>query len=700
MKLKIVVFALALVCSPAASAQTNDSPDPKPFGAAALPVISTARLKQTDVSREKRQQAYTKLLEGQRMVWAMSRRRQPSLTANRLRLARESFQTAINLDPTLAEAYTALAELTLNSPQNSIDDAVLLANIAVKINPDNFGARVLLARLYTIKSGFNREESNSAFAARAISEWTEIARLDPRNAEAFAFLSELYAKTNKPLERIDALQKWLASTTPLETRFYQTIMGDAADLSSETASVKLGEALLETGKIRESIEILSRTIADNPENTTAVELLRQAVQTADASSSATARQALTQAVYANPENVSLILLLAQIESRAGNAEGAAKILREFSLKLTTKDKIAAANLQIALGDIYAEQERGEEAVKIYENALTVRGIGGAAEVGEPDRDFTIRVFEKIIQLYKKTNRANEAKNSIERARALLGKQDSFADRQLIMFYRETGKLPEALRTIRTLRARRGEDYGLLRLEANVLTESGAVEQAVALIKPLIGAKKTRDSPAAVGENGTFSIGSPMYDDFTNYIFISNLYAQAKRGTEAVEAANQAVASGRAEEQKQIAKLTLATAYQTAGNFSAAENILRELLKQSPGNPIALNNLGYFLIERDTKLAEALNLIERAVSIDPTNSSYLDSLGWAFYKLGKIDLAEKHLKDAARIDDSSATIQEHLGDVYRKQGKIALAKSAWQKSVNLSFETEQVSRLKGKLKTSK
>lgn len=701
MNLRIVVLASALACSPAAFAQTNDLSAPSSSKNSELPQVSSAQPTQTDIKREKRRQAYGKLLEGQRIVWTMRRRRQPAQAASQARRARESFQSAVNLDPTLAEAYTALAELTLNAPPNDINEAIMLANIAVEISPDNFGARVLLGRLFTIKSEFNRENLNSAFAARAIAEWKEIARLDPRNAEAFAFLSELYAKTNRTPERIDALQKWLASTTPLEPRFYQTIMGADADLSPESAALKLGEALFDAGQIRESIEILSRTIADNPENSNGVELLRQAIQSADASSSAFARQALTQAVYANPNNVSLILLLAQIEERAGNAAHAARILREYSLKLSTKDKIAAANLQIALGDIYAEQNYGEEAVKVYENALTIREIDGAAEVGEPDRDFTIRAFEKIIRLYKKTNQTDAAKNSIERARTLLGRQNSFADRQLIMLYRETGKLPEALAAIRTLRARNADDYGLLRLEANVLTESGAVERAVALIKPLIGKRQAPSVPAAGnGDNRMFSIGSPMYDDFTNYIFISNLYAQAKRGREAVEAANQAVSTGQAEEQKQIAKLTLATAYQTARNFSAAENILRELLKQSPGNPIALNNLGYFLIERDTKLPEALNLIEQAVKIDPTNSSYLDSLGWAFYKLEKIDLAEKHLRDAARIDDSSATIQEHLGDVYRKQGKTALAKTAWQKSVTLSFEPEQISRLKAKLKTSK
>ncbi|HXG84912.1 MAG TPA: tetratricopeptide repeat protein [Pyrinomonadaceae bacterium] len=690
MKTKIAALGLVLICSPTAFSQTNIKPAPK----------SADSSKTSEISSERREQALVKLLEGQRILWNLSRRRSPR-AGNTAQLAREALKSAIKLDPTLAEAYTVLAEMTLNTTTDGIEEAIMLAKTAIKINPDNFGGHLLLGRLYTIKSKFNRGDMDAAFTEKAIGEWKEIARLDSRNAEAFAFLSELYAKTNKTPERIAALKNWLSASAPLEMRFYQTLLGAESNLSPESASLKLGEALLETGQLKESIEVLSRLIADNPENAPAVELLREAVQSADVNSSAVARQSLTLAVYANPKNVSLISLLAQVEARAGNVEKAAKILREFSAEISGTDKISAANLQIALGDIYAGLDRFNEAAAAYENALAVRGVNGDSVVGDEERDFTIRAVEKTIQVYKKANRPADAKLLIERARVILGKQDLFPDRQLIMFYRETGKTSEAIDAIRRLRAKNADDYGLLRLEATVLTESGKVDDAVALIKPLLNKKTTTTSGGVrIGEEGTFSIAAPMYDDFTNYIFISNLYAQAKRGKEAIEAANQAISTGRSEEKIQIGKLTLATAQQMSGNFAAAENTLRELLKQSPGNPIALNNLGYFLIERDTKLDEALNLIEQAVKIDPTNPSYLDSLGWAYFKLGNLNQAEKYLKEALRNDDSSATIQEHLGDVYAKQGKLEPAKSAWQKSLNFSFEAEQTTRLKSKLQTAK
>ncbi len=188
----------------------------------------------------------------------------------------------------------------------------------------------------------------------------------------------------------------------------------------------------------------------------------------------------------------------------------------------------------------------------------------------------------------------------------------------------------------------------------------------------------------------------IYDDFTNYLFISNLYSQANRGKEAIESANQAFSAAKGEERRQIAKLTLATAQQMSGDYAAAEETLRQILRQTPDNPIALNNLGYFLIERDKNINEAFELIQKAVKIDPTNPSYLDSFGWAYFKLEKYPEAEKYLKEAAGIDTASSTINEHLGDVYQKQGKTELARNAWQKALNLASDIQDVNRLKAKL----
>jgi len=111
----------------------------------------------------------------------------------------------------------------------------------------------------------------------------------------------------------------------------------------------------------------------------------------------------------------------------------------------------------------------------------------------------------------------------------------------------------------------------------------------------------------------------------------------------------------------------------------------------------LNNLGYQLIERNKSLDEALQMIQRAVNAEPQNSNYLDSLGWAYFKLGKFDEAERYLTEAARLNQKSATMQEHLGDLYVRQSKMKSARAAWQKALSLSEdESDQKTRIRTKL----
>jgi len=684
-------------------AQSTNEPPPRPTPpqpvANPTPVISDLIAKnlaqltdKTPVSRERREAAYGKLLEGQRYYWSLRNQRSQAAQANVIRLAKQALQKAIELDPQLAEGYTALAEIS------NTNEAILLASVAVKIEPENFGGHRILAKLYTVKSNLNVGILEPDFTKKAIAEWREVGRLDPRNAEAFAFLSELYARTKKPAERLDALRKWQSSVPPLETSFYRLVMGERADLSPEGATVKYGEALFEAGEMREAVEVISRAVADDPENEEAVELLRRAVESADGSSSQAAVQALQQAVFANPGNVTLIEILAQVQTRTGKIDDAAKSLREASAKLAAgKNAAAAAALQISLGDIYVGANRFDEAVAAYRNALTTRGIGET--VTDDNRDFAIRGYDRMIEAYKKANRPNDAVAVIDRARVVLGKADLFADKKLIAFYLETGKKPEALQAVRALRVRQPDDYALLRLEAEILTDTGKVDEAVELVKAALKKKPAAGSGQGIGTgsvNGIPAVPSPMYDEFTNYLFISSLYSKAKRNKEAVEAVNQAYTITQNPNRKIDAKLTLATVQQAAGDFRGAEETLREILRQSPRNPIALNNLGYFLTERDEKFDEALKLIEQALEIDPLNPFYLDSLGWVYFKLGNLSEAEKYLKEALQIDDSSSTIHEHLGDVYQKQGKPESAKTAWQKALSLALEADETNRIKAKL----
>jgi tetratricopeptide (TPR) repeat protein len=81
-----------------------------------------------------------------------------------------------------------------------------------------------------------------------------------------------------------------------------------------------------------------------------------------------------------------------------------------------------------------------------------------------------------------------------------------------------------------------------------------------------------------------------------------------------------------------------------------------------------------------KLEEALGLIKKAVELEPSNGAYLDSLGWAYYRLGKYDQAEEQLVKASQRIGTDPTVHDHLGDVYQKTGRLKLAVAHWERAV--------------------
>lgn len=652
------------------------------------------------VSTAQASKAYAKLLEGERYGWAIKNsrtRRDPAMTQATVIAARTALEQAIDANPRLAEAYTALAELAITAPPGDIDEAIDLASLALKIDPKNFGARRILARLFTFKSGLGSRSLEQSSASRAVDEWKFVASLDPRYAEAWAFLSEFYERQDKKTELIEALEKWRSSAAPIDSQFYQRMTGGRASLAPEAATLKLGEALLKSGRLQEAIDTLSVVIADEPENEEAIELLRQAILASQGSDSTKVISALQQAVYSSPDNFALTNLLAEAYARGGKPDEAARVLRDAAAKAAKADPVLASEFYLALGDILDRSGSWSEAKAAYENAISVRRIGDS-ELSDEQKIFLLQAFEKAIRSAKNAGKGDDALSVIERARKLFGPDDTFADRQLVAFYRESGKRQQALEAVRSQRAKVPHDEGLARQEATILTELGRVDEAVSgYRKHLAGLANVGLTGSSNSEGTSVTIQRPASDAFSNALFISQLYGQAGRGREAVEAANQALLLARGSERRQIAKLSIATAQQMSGDHAAAESTLREILKESPGNPIALNNLGYFLLERDEKLEDALKLIRQALDTDPTNPSYLDSLGWAFYKLGKFGEAEMYLKEALRYDSASSAINEHLGDLYLKVGKPDAAKAQWQRALTLAVDAADIDRLKAKLK---
>ena len=119
----------------------------------------------------------------------------------------------------------------------------------------------------------------------------------------------------------------------------------------------------------------------------------------------------------------------------------------------------------------------------------------------------------------------------------------------------------------------------------------------------------------------------------------------------------------------------------SGRVPEAEGALRDRLAADPLDANALNALGYMFAERNMKLDEAVSLLQRALKVEPSNPSYLDSLGWAYFQQGKIDLADAPITEAATKLPASSTVQDHLGDLRFKQQRYGDAAAAWERSLS-------------------
>ena len=115
-------------------------------------------------------------------------------------------------------------------------------------------------------------------------------------------------------------------------------------------------------------------------------------------------------------------------------------------------------------------------------------------------------------------------------------------------------------------------------------------------------------------------------------------------------------------------------------FAEAEAVFRQLIAKEPDNAPALNYLGYMLAERGERLDESVDYLKRALAIDPDNGSYLDSIGWAYFKDGKLDLALDNLKRAADQLTTNSVVQDHYGDVLFKLGRFDDAIAAWTRAL--------------------
>ena len=194
--------------------------------------------------------------------------------------------------------------------------------------------------------------------------------------------------------------------------------------------------------------------------------------------------------------------------------------------------------------------------------------------------------------------------------------------------------------------------------ATVLAEQGNVEPALAEVRKTLEARGPRELNLALAE---------IYDKGRKYDEMAKVLDAAEKASES-------------KDDKSSIWFMRGAMLEKQKRYDQSEAEFRRVLEADPGNVSALNYLGYMNANRNVKLQESLSLIQKAVAKEPDQGAYLDSLGWAYYRLGRLEEAEPILREAALRTPRDPTVHDHLAEVLLKRSKTQEAVAQWEISL--------------------
>ena len=133
-----------------------------------------------------------------------------------------------------------------------------------------------------------------------------------------------------------------------------------------------------------------------------------------------------------------------------------------------------------------------------------------------------------------------------------------------------------------------------------------------------------------------------------------------------------------------------------GDFDGAVDDMRKALQLNPDQPQVLNYLGYSYVDRGENLEEALAMIERAVAREPGSGYIIDSLAWAYFRLGRYAEAVEPMERASLLEPVDPIVTDHLGDVYWAVGRTREAEFQWHRALSYGPEEKDAVRIRAKL----
>ncbi len=187
------------------------------------------------------------------------------------------------------------------------------------------------------------------------------------------------------------------------------------------------------------------------------------------------------------------------------------------------------------------------------------------------------------------------------------------------------------------------------------------------------------------------------DDFRGYLALGGVHASLREFDEAAAVYERAIARlGLDEPRFWQVHYRLGIAYERTDRWPEAERTFQYTLGLSPDQPDVLNYLGYSWIDMDMNLDEGIEMIRTAVDQRPRDGYIVDSLGWAYYKLGRFENAVTHLERATELRPRDAIINDHLGDAYWRVGRYLEATYQWSRVLSMEMDDEDMALVQAKL----
>jgi tetratricopeptide (TPR) repeat protein len=605
----------------------------------------------------------------------------------------EEYRLAIDNDPNSDYLNAGLAELYAKTGR--IRDAVLEAQDILKRDGNNLEARRLLGRIYLRSLGDMQAGTQSQEVLKlAIEQYEQIVKLDPKSVEDHLLLGRLY-RLNNELLKSEGEFKTAVNIQPDSEEAVTTLAylyneeGDSARAlqvlsaipeSARTAKLfsALGFTYEQEKDYKKAIDAYRRSTELDHDNLDSVRGLAQNLMN-DGQTDAALEQYKVIA-DADPSDAQTYMRIAEIDRRDGRFDQALEALKKATAVVPD-----SLEVQYNIAVIDEAQGKYEDAIQIL-NQLLQKTEHADGEYSVPDQNNRAVFMERLGTVYREANKHQQA---VETFRKMLNLGDENAIRgyqQIVETYRDNKQWQMATEAAAEAAKKYPNDRGLQMVSASQQADMGKAEVAIEHVKTLLKGNA---------------------DDREVYIALAQMYSRVKDWPNAEENISKAIDLSSKPEDKVYAIFVQGSIYERQKKYDLAEEAFHKVLADDPKNAMALNYLGYMLADRDTRVEEALGYIRRAVALDPQNGAYLDSLGWAYYKLGKYDLAEENLRRASERISTDPTVHQHLGELYQRMGRLKLAASnyersleEWNKTIPAEVDQDQVAKLTKELETTR